>query len=279
MLYSVLLTHMCDRILGLQDCSPPNPSPTGEGEKGGSSRPIDLGDLQHVSKHLEDWVMTALQSYPTNFVACRVELASRAAHLCSRLAGLAQLVSRRERVPCPAEIDVCTGIADLYIPGQAQALSNILRQQNVVDDTIRTWLQLDFETLVNQCALMTDCSQDVIQSYLDQFYRCLHTTKDNLERAFDTTSGIGGCIQFADESLRHCAASLDAALVIGGHDIEQLQHGDSSPNGEPDQNERRLNQRSFLLKWHYICGQVLRELTIKSSPSFGTFQIISLFLE
>ena len=48
--------------------------------------------LQKLAHKLEQYTVTALRAFPAEFVSCRVELASRTAHLLSRHLGIVQLV-------------------------------------------------------------------------------------------------------------------------------------------------------------------------------------------
>lgn len=84
LLYSVLLSQLCDRVLGTS-------TPSEEDKE--AIQPIHLLHLQHIADNIENWALTALNPFPREFVDCRVELASRVGHLLARLVGVAQLVS------------------------------------------------------------------------------------------------------------------------------------------------------------------------------------------
>jgi regulatory factor X len=40
-----------------------------------------------------------------------------------------------------------------------------------------------------------------------------------------------------------------------------------------------MSSRSVLIRWGYVTSQVMRDLTIRSDPAFGAFQIMKLFLD
>lgn len=40
-----------------------------------------------------------------------------------------------------------------------------------------------------------------------------------------------------------------------------------------------MSSRSILIRWGYVTSQVMRDLTIRSDPAFGAFQILKLFLD
>jgi len=40
-----------------------------------------------------------------------------------------------------------------------------------------------------------------------------------------------------------------------------------------------MSSRSVLIRWGYVTSQVMRDLTIRSDPTFGAFQILKLFLD
>lgn len=48
-------------------------------------------------------------------------------------------------------------------------------------------------------------------------------------------------------------------------------------NGGEERNT--MSSRSVLIRWGYVTSQVMRDLTIRSDPAFGAFQILKLFLD
>lgn len=168
----------------------------------------------------------------------------------------------------------------ICVPQQAQALAGVLHQDHTPQDVVHTWEGLDFEMIIDQCALVTSCSQDSLQAYLDNFHRTLQNAQAELESAPEKTSGIREFVHFAEASLKRYVlskASGDTSTERQSQStgtVLQLHSSTQSDTYSP-----RVDERSFLLKWSYLSGQVLRELTIKSSPSFGSYQIMSLFIE
>jgi len=48
----------------------------------------------------------------------------------------------------------------------------------------------------------------------------------------------------------------------------------------PTQGDRPgMSSRSVLIRWGYVTSQIMRDLTIRSDPAFGAFQILKLFLD
>lgn len=86
LMYPCLLAHLCERLLF-------NKAAQGSHD-GLAPPPVDLVQLKHVATNMEEWAVAAFDSYPTEFADCRVELASRTAHLLGSLVGVAQLVSK-----------------------------------------------------------------------------------------------------------------------------------------------------------------------------------------
>lgn len=90
LLYPFLLTQLSERILLSTTADEAN---TRDSDR---TAPVDLTKLVHISRNLEEWTLAAFESYPDGFADCRVELASRTAHLLGRFAGVARLVRDTE---------------------------------------------------------------------------------------------------------------------------------------------------------------------------------------
>jgi hypothetical protein len=97
LLYPFLLTQLGERVLSVPYSSSSHHKQQQTSQQSQYEMPnptaVNLLQLVHISKNLEDWALEAFDSYPKQFVDCRIELASRTAHLLARLAGVAQLVS------------------------------------------------------------------------------------------------------------------------------------------------------------------------------------------
>jgi regulatory factor X len=55
--------------------------------------------------------------------------------------------------------------------------------------------------------------------------------------------------------------------------------GSSRANHGGQEERNTMSSRSVLIRWGYVTSQVMRDLTIRSDPAFGTFQILKLFLD
>lgn len=45
------------------------------------------------------------------------------------------------------------------------------------------------------------------------------------------------------------------------------------------QGSRQISPRSLLLRWSFVASQIMRDLTLRSAPAFGSYQIFGLFFE
>lgn len=129
--------------------------------------------------------------------------------------------------------------------------------------------------IFNQTALVTGCSQEAIQAYFDAFATVLKAISTAQEAASSAHSEpLMQLTQFADEALQRYLSQMvhgNASLLSVQEDEKNLHLTVASA--------MKMEERPFLLKWSYLTGQILRDLTISSSPAFGTYQIMSLFLE
>lgn len=147
---------------------------------------------------------------------------------------------------------------------------------------LAAWIQLDFETITNQCALVTGCPQDSIQFYLDAFHNLLQGAKERfLTRASAGLAGynpcIGALLGYLDAALENYITSLaESSARLSGYkeDKRGAKAGDAFAAAS-----LKMDERPFLIKWSYVSGQVLRDLIISSSTAFGSFQILALFAE
>ncbi|PVF93725.1 hypothetical protein CPB86DRAFT_818571 [Serendipita vermifera] len=130
-----------------------------------------------------------------------------------------------------------------------QALATVLQNPKQMADMRRAWAEIDFESVRNQSALVCNCRhEDLIQLLEVDFVALL----DGLQR---TTEPVRDVMLWADD----CCERL-----MG------------SNRGE---DRSTLSSRSVLIRWGYVTSQIMRDLTIRSDPSFGAFQILKLFLD
>ncbi|EMD40705.1 hypothetical protein CERSUDRAFT_149026 [Gelatoporia subvermispora B] len=131
-----------------------------------------------------------------------------------------------------------------------QALSTVLTNQKQLLDMRRSWAKVDFESVRNQSALVCNCRhEDLVQLLEVEFVQLL----DGLQKS---TEPVRDVMAWADK----CCERL-----MGGR------------GAEPDR--ATMSSRSVLIRWGYVTSQVMRDLTIRSDPAFGAFQILKLFLD
>ncbi|KAH8094783.1 hypothetical protein BXZ70DRAFT_946038 [Cristinia sonorae] len=130
-----------------------------------------------------------------------------------------------------------------------QALGTVLTNQKQLIEMRRSWQKVDFESVRNQSALVCNCRhEDLVQLLEVEFVALL----ENLGKSTDPLQEV---MAWADK----CCERL-----IGGRGAED---------------RSTMSSRSVLIRWGYVTSQVMRDLTIRSDPSFGAFQILKLFLD
>lgn len=179
--------------------------------------PAAFTALTQLARSMEQVIIVALESFPSNFVSPKIELAARFGHLIIRHLGICQL---------------------------AGALATVFSSPTAVREMLLAWDSIDFEAVRNQAALVTSCQHEVLGHCLDDF-RCALA---------DPHANIEGFIRFVESTYERCLLP--------------------TPDGE-----RAPSPRSLLVRWCYVCSQILRDLTLRSAPAFGSFQIVSLFFE
>ncbi|KAG6817415.1 hypothetical protein H0H87_009060 [Tephrocybe sp. NHM501043] len=135
-----------------------------------------------------------------------------------------------------------------------QALNTVLTNQKQLTEMRRSWLKVDFESVRNQSALVCNCRhEDLVQLLEVEFVQMLESlTKTN-------------------EPVREVMAWADKCC-------ERLM-GSSRANHGAQEERGTMSSRSVLIRWGYVTSQVMRDLTIRSDPAFGAFQILKLFLD
>ncbi|KZV72171.1 hypothetical protein PENSPDRAFT_576605 [Peniophora sp. CONT] len=133
-----------------------------------------------------------------------------------------------------------------------QALSTVLMNQKQVADMRRSWDKIDFESVRNQSALVCNCRhEDLVQLLEVEFRTLLDTVQKSAEPAREVMAWADKCCE---------------RLMSGTH-------------GGPGEERGSMSSRSVLIRWGYVTSQVMRDLTIRSDPTFGAFQILKLFLD
>ncbi|RDX55656.1 hypothetical protein K466DRAFT_595771 [Polyporus arcularius HHB13444] len=132
-----------------------------------------------------------------------------------------------------------------------QALNTVLTNQKQLLEMRRSWQKIDFESVRNQSALVCNCRhEDLVQLLEGEFVQVL----EGLGKSQDPVRDV---MAWADK----CCERL-----MGGR-------------GGGVEDRTTMSSRSVLIRWGYVTSQVMRDLTIRSDPAFGAFQILKLFLD
>ncbi|KAF4574591.1 hypothetical protein EYR36_005939 [Pleurotus pulmonarius] len=132
-----------------------------------------------------------------------------------------------------------------------QALTTVLTTQKQLTEMRRSWTKIDFESVRNQSALVCNCRhEDLVQLLEVEFVSLL----DLLSKSPEPVKEV---MLWADK----CCDRL-----MGGN------------RGSPEE-RGTMSSRSVLIRWGYVTSQIMRDLTIRSDPAFGAFQIFKLFLD
>ncbi|KAG8952661.1 hypothetical protein FRC04_004023 [Tulasnella sp. 424] len=143
-----------------------------------------------------------------------------------------------------------------------QALTSVLSNAQQVADMRRAWSEVDFESVRNQSALVCNCRHEDLQQLLEvNFVAVLDGLVANAQ--------LGGLVG-STEPVRDIMNWADMCC-------ERLMGRASS--GADGEEKSTMSSRSVLIRWGYVTSQVMRDLTIRSDPSFGAFQILKLFLD
>ncbi|TFY83610.1 hypothetical protein EWM64_g408 [Hericium alpestre] len=132
-----------------------------------------------------------------------------------------------------------------------QALTTVLTNQKQLAEMRRAWEKIDFESVRNQSALVCNCRHEDLMQLLEVEFRSL---MDGLSK---TAEPVRDVMAWADK----CCERLMGGPAAGGED------------------RGTMSSRSVLIRWGYVTNQVMRDLTIRSDPTFGAFQILKLFLD
>ncbi|CAE6461602.1 unnamed protein product [Rhizoctonia solani] len=131
-----------------------------------------------------------------------------------------------------------------------QALSSVLTNPKQLSDMRRSWRDIDFESVRNQSALVCNCRhEDLVQLLEVDFTTLLDGLAASTEPVRDVMAWADGCCE----------------RLMGARG-----------NG---QDRATMSSRSVLIRWQYVTSQIMRDLTIRSDPAFGAFQILKLFMD
>ncbi|KAF8165338.1 hypothetical protein B0H34DRAFT_762477 [Crassisporium funariophilum] len=135
-----------------------------------------------------------------------------------------------------------------------QALNTVLTNQKQLAEMRRSWQKVDFESVRNQSALVCNCRhEDLVQLLEVEFVGVLETLSKSNEPVREVMTWADKC----------CERLMGSSRAIH--------------NGHEERGA--MSSRSVLIRWGYVTSQVMRDLTIRSDPAFGAFQILKLFLD
>ncbi|KDR83733.1 hypothetical protein GALMADRAFT_236082 [Galerina marginata CBS 339.88] len=136
-----------------------------------------------------------------------------------------------------------------------QALNTVLTNQKQLAEMRRSWQKVDFESVRNQSALVCNCRhEDLVQLLEVEFVAVLEGLSKSTEPVRDVMSWADKC-------------------------CERLMGSSRNANHNGQEERGTMSSRSVLIRWGYVTSQVMRDLTIRSDPAFGAFQILKLFLD
>ncbi|KAI5481142.1 hypothetical protein MNV49_005577 [Pseudohyphozyma bogoriensis] len=127
----------------------------------------------------------------------------------------------------------------------SQALNGIVSNRSTLLEMAGAWDSIDFDAIKNQCALVSHCEHDLLTE-------CFAGVKQLLVNP--GTNPIESFIRWADQCFEKCGAfsSMDGA--------------------------RTTSPRSLLVRWTFVTSQIMRDLTLRSAPTFGSFAICAAVL-
>ncbi|KIL70050.1 hypothetical protein M378DRAFT_67300 [Amanita muscaria Koide BX008] len=135
-----------------------------------------------------------------------------------------------------------------------QALNTVLTNQKQLGEMRKSWQKVDFESVRNQSALVCNCRhEDLVQLLEVEFVALLDT------------------VGKSNEPVREVMAWADRCY-------ERL-IGNTRFNQGVQEDRATMSPRSVLIRWGYVTSQIMRDLTLRSDPVFGAFQILKLFLD
>lgn len=80
------------------------------------------------------------------------------------------------------------------------------------------------------------------------------------------------------ESLSKSTEPVREVMTWADKCCERLMGSSRASHTGPEERST-MSSRSVLIRWGYVTSQVMRDLTIRSDPAFGAFQIMKLFLD
>ncbi|KAF8306472.1 hypothetical protein DL93DRAFT_2088590 [Clavulina sp. PMI_390] len=145
-----------------------------------------------------------------------------------------------------------------------QALASVMSNPKQLSDMSRSWREVDFESVRNQAALVCNCRHEDLHQLLEvEFIQILDGLQSSAEPVRDI---IVWAEQTSDRLIGASSGANSAAASAGGV-------------GANAEERATMSSRSLLIRWGYVTSQIMRDLTIRSDPAFGAFQILKLFMD
>ncbi|ORX82037.1 hypothetical protein K493DRAFT_342260 [Basidiobolus meristosporus CBS 931.73] len=126
----------------------------------------------------------------------------------------------------------------------SQSAASIIQSKDQTTQMVVDWAKVDFESLREQAAIICQCGKTDLVQIMEIDIKQLLQTSAQLDQWASWVESI--CDKFIGENL--------------------------NPEGI-------ANAQAFVLKWSYFGSLVVRDLSIRSAQSFGSFQILKLFID
>ncbi|KAM0751110.1 hypothetical protein T439DRAFT_288432 [Meredithblackwellia eburnea MCA 4105] len=128
----------------------------------------------------------------------------------------------------------------------AQALTGIVSNSVTLSEMANAWDEIDFEAIKNQSALVSNCEHSFLEDCFSAFRKLLKSPGPVPIESF---------IRWADQCFDRCISPPQTSAA------------------------KATSPRSLLIRWSFVTSQIMRDLTLRSAPSFGSFAIASIFLD
>ncbi|RKP19737.1 hypothetical protein ROZALSC1DRAFT_28694 [Rozella allomycis CSF55] len=130
----------------------------------------------------------------------------------------------------------------------AQAARTVLQNSEQVSQMLNDWNHIDFESIKEQASWVVICRENIFES---------------VEESFRTYLRQGVSLEFWCEWLE---GIVEQCLAPETHEPE---HPSIVEN----------NSRQFLMKWSFMSTLIMRDLTLRSASSFGSYHLMRLLFD
>jgi regulatory factor X 1/2/3 len=128
----------------------------------------------------------------------------------------------------------------------AQTVKNSLQNGNILEQMLHDINKVDFNYIKEQATFICQCDGKLINKFEKEF-------KETLKSQGST---VNNWIQWLDNSVTY-----------------YLQQFETTPSKYGEM------ARQFLLKWSFFCSSIIRDLTLRSAMSFGSFHLVRLLYD